>query len=39
MTVLPVEIIELPYDTDDGSREYRARDCEGRLRSFGTYRP
>jgi uncharacterized glyoxalase superfamily protein PhnB len=33
------EIIKEPYDTDYGSREYHARDCEGRLWSFGTYRP
>jgi uncharacterized glyoxalase superfamily protein PhnB len=33
------EIVKAPYDTDYGSREYHARDCEGRLWSFGTYRP
>ena len=27
------------YDTDYGSREYTARDFEGHLWSFGTYRP
>jgi uncharacterized glyoxalase superfamily protein PhnB len=26
-------------DTDYGSREYSAYDCEGKLWSFGTYRP
>jgi uncharacterized glyoxalase superfamily protein PhnB len=26
-------------DTDYGSREYSARDCEGNLWSFGTYDP
>ena len=26
-------------DTDYGSREYSAYDCEGNLWSFGTYRP
>ena len=33
------EIVKPPYDTDYGAREYHARDCEGRLWSFGTYRP
>ncbi|MEZ5906755.1 MAG: VOC family protein [Geminicoccaceae bacterium] len=33
------EIVIEPRDTDYGSREYSARDCEGRLWSFGTYRP
>lgn len=33
------EIVKAPYDTDYGSREYHARDCEGRFWSFGTYRP
>lgn len=28
-----------PRDTDYGSREYAARDCEGYWWSFGTYRP
>jgi uncharacterized glyoxalase superfamily protein PhnB len=28
-----------PYDTDYGSRDYRARDPEGNAWSFGTYRP
>ncbi|QEH36039.1 Glyoxalase-like domain protein [Aquisphaera giovannonii] len=28
-----------PYDTDYGSREYSARDPEGYLWTFGTYRP
>lgn len=32
--------ITLPiYDTEYGSREYTARDLEGHLWSFGTYRP
>ena len=33
------EIIRGPEDTDYGSREYTARDLEGHLWSFGTYRP
>ena len=33
------EIIRGPEDTDYGSREYTARDIEGYLWSFGTYRP
>jgi uncharacterized glyoxalase superfamily protein PhnB len=33
------EIVRPLADTDHGSREYSARDCEGRLWSFGTYRP
>jgi uncharacterized glyoxalase superfamily protein PhnB len=33
------EIVRPPADTDYGSREYSVRDCEGRLWSFGTYRP
>lgn len=33
------EIVQPPHDTPYGSREYHARDCEGRLWSFGTYRP
>ena len=28
-----------PYDTDYGSRDYRARDPEGNAWVFGTYRP
>jgi uncharacterized glyoxalase superfamily protein PhnB len=32
-------IVTPPRDTPYGSREYAARDCEGRLWSFGTYRP
>jgi hypothetical protein len=39
MTAPLVEIIEPPYGTDEGSREYQARDCASRLWSFGTYRP
>lgn len=33
------EIVRGPADTPYGSREYTARDPEGRLWSFGTYRP
>lgn len=33
------EIIRGPENTDYGSREYTARDLEGHLWSFGTYRP
>ncbi len=33
------EIVRDPEDTDYGSREYTARDPEGHLWSFGTYRP
>jgi uncharacterized glyoxalase superfamily protein PhnB len=33
------EIVREPNDTDYGSREYMARDPEGNLWSFGTYRP
>ena len=33
------EIIDLPEDTDFGSREYHTRDLEGHLWTFGTYRP
>ena len=33
------EIVRGPKDTDYGSREYTARDREGHLWSFGTYRP
>jgi uncharacterized glyoxalase superfamily protein PhnB len=32
------EITIKPYDTDYGSREFVARDPEGNLWSFGTYR-
>jgi uncharacterized glyoxalase superfamily protein PhnB len=32
------EILDAPYDTDYGSRDFRARDPEGNLWSFGTYR-
>jgi uncharacterized glyoxalase superfamily protein PhnB len=32
------EITMAPYDTDYGSREFVARDPEGNLWSFGTYR-
>jgi uncharacterized glyoxalase superfamily protein PhnB len=33
------EILRPLADTDYGSREYTARDVEGNLWSFGTYRP
>jgi uncharacterized glyoxalase superfamily protein PhnB len=33
------EIVTEPYDTDYGSREYAARDLEGNVWHFGTYRP
>jgi uncharacterized glyoxalase superfamily protein PhnB len=33
------EIIVEPHDTDYGSRDYAARDPEGNVCSFGTYRP
>jgi uncharacterized glyoxalase superfamily protein PhnB len=33
------EIVRPLQDTDYGAREYSVRDCEGRLWSFGTYRP
>jgi uncharacterized glyoxalase superfamily protein PhnB len=33
------DIIRCPENTDYGSREYTARDLEGHLWSFGTYRP
>ncbi|WP_127503093.1 VOC family protein [Actinoplanes solisilvae] len=32
------EILQEPYDTDYGSRDFRAKDPEGNLWSFGTYR-
>lgn len=32
-------IIREPYDTDYGSREYAAEDCDGYGWSFGTYHP
>jgi uncharacterized glyoxalase superfamily protein PhnB len=32
------EIIRTPFDTDYGSRDFAARDPEGNLWSFGTYR-
>ena len=32
------EIVKPPYDTDYGSRDFLARDPEGNLWSFGTYR-
>jgi uncharacterized glyoxalase superfamily protein PhnB len=33
------EIVREPNDTDYDSREYMARDPEGNIWSFGTYRP
>ena len=33
------EIVTQPFDTDYGSRDFSARDPEGNLWSFGTYRP
>jgi uncharacterized glyoxalase superfamily protein PhnB len=33
------DIVMAVHDTDYGSREYTARDPEGHLWSFGTYRP
>lgn len=33
------EIVIGPLDTDYGSRDFTARDPEGNLWSFGTYRP
>jgi len=33
------EILSPPTDTDFGAREYHARDLEGHLWTFGTYRP
>ena len=33
------EIVREIQDTDYGSREYTARDLEGHVWSFGTYRP
>jgi uncharacterized glyoxalase superfamily protein PhnB len=32
------EILKAPFDTDYGSRDFSARDPEGNLWSFGTYR-
>jgi uncharacterized glyoxalase superfamily protein PhnB len=32
------EIIREPYDTDYGSRDFAARDPEGNMWQFGTYR-
>ena len=33
------EVITEPHDTDYGSRDYAARDPEGNVWNFGTYRP
>ena len=33
------EVLRALQDTDYGSREYMARDPEGNIWSFGTYRP
>ena len=38
-TAAGAEIVRPLADTDYGSREYSARDPEGHLWSFGTYRP
>ncbi len=32
------EIVRAPFDTDHGSRDFTARDPEGNLWGFGTYR-
>jgi uncharacterized glyoxalase superfamily protein PhnB len=32
-------IVTEPYDTDYGSREFSAFDCEGHFWTFGTFRP
>jgi uncharacterized glyoxalase superfamily protein PhnB len=33
------EIVMEPFDTDYGSRDFAAKDPEGNVWSFGTYRP
>ena len=33
------EIVRAPFDTDYGSRDYAAKDPEGNIWAFGTYRP
>jgi uncharacterized glyoxalase superfamily protein PhnB len=33
------KIVIEPFDTDYGARNYCARDLEGHLWTFGTYRP
>ena len=33
------EIVHEPFETDYGSRDFTARDPEGNVWSFGTYRP
>jgi uncharacterized glyoxalase superfamily protein PhnB len=33
------QIIDEPFDTDYGSRDYAALDCEGNQWHFGSYRP
>ena len=33
------EIVRPPFDTDYGSRDYAAKDPEGNVWAFGTYRP
>lgn len=33
------EVLSPPTETDFGAREYHARDLEGHLWTFGTYRP
>lgn len=32
-------IVRAPFDTDYGSRDYAAKDPEGNIWAFGTYRP
>jgi uncharacterized glyoxalase superfamily protein PhnB len=33
------ELVREPFDTDYGSRDYAAKDPEGNVWTFGTYRP
>jgi uncharacterized glyoxalase superfamily protein PhnB len=33
------QVIRAPFDTDYGSRDYQAKDPEGNVWAFGTYRP
>jgi uncharacterized glyoxalase superfamily protein PhnB len=33
------EVVRAPFDTDYGSRDYAAKDPEGNIWAFGTYRP
>lgn len=39
MTAAGTQIVQPPYQTDYGSREFACRDPEGNLWSFGTYWP